>query len=206
MSSGRGSDLTLEPLAHMKGYRSRGLPHTCVGVPKEFGRPLEPPTHWEGRPRGRPRGRVTQRRLLACLQDKQAAAVQSCPDEAHNQALRRAHTARNAQPLRFPLEVGIPSRAADELRCCLPRPRLTGGSVHGLVSRTRTAQSVGRRSSTPPRTCRSTAPMSFAPSIASARCRQLPHDECQRVDDLVPVDLGSAHGGRAPAGTARGSS
>ena len=30
---------------------------------------LEPPTHWEGSPRGR----VTQRRLLACLQDKQAS-------------------------------------------------------------------------------------------------------------------------------------
>jgi hypothetical protein len=45
------------------------LPRTCVGALKELGRPLEPPTHWEGSPRGR----VTQRRLLACLQDKQAS-------------------------------------------------------------------------------------------------------------------------------------
>ena len=59
----------------------------------------------------------------------------------------------------------------------------TGGSVHGLVSRTRPAQGVGRRSSTRPRTCRSTAPLSFAPSIASARCRQLPQDPRQRVDE-----------------------
>ena len=94
--------------------------HTCVGAPKEFGGALEPPTPLGGQPE-RPGDAKT---AAACLQDKQAAAVRSCPDEAHNQALRRAHTARNAQPLRFPLEVGIPSRAADELRCCLPRPRV----------------------------------------------------------------------------------
>ena len=92
--------------------------------------------HLRGRPKGvqrapraaHPLGGQPERpgdakTAAACLQDKQAAAVRSCPDEAHNQALRRAHTVRNAQPLRFPLEVGIPGRAADELRCCLPRPR-----------------------------------------------------------------------------------
>ena len=72
---------------------------------------------------GQPERPSDAKTAAACLQDKQAAAVRSCPDEAHNQALRRAHTVRNAQPLRFPLEVGIPGRAADELRCCLPRPR-----------------------------------------------------------------------------------
>ena len=125
----------------------------------------------------------------------------------HNQALRRAHTVRNAQPLRFPLEVGIPGRAADELRCCLPRAHaFPGGSVHGLVSRTRPAQGVGRRRSTRPRTCRCTAPLSFAPSIASDRCSAAPPRStpaCRRKGCQWSL---AAHSADVPAaGTARGS-
>jgi hypothetical protein len=85
------------------GSRSRGCRTPINGVRG----PLEPPTHWEGSPRGR----VTQTRLLACLQDKQAVALRSYPDEAHNQALR-LHTMRNAQPFRHLHEHGVDSAAA----------------------------------------------------------------------------------------------
>ena len=60
---------------------------------------------------GQPERPGDAKTATACLQDKQAVALRSCPDEAHNQALW-LHTMRNAQPFRHLHEHGVDSAAA----------------------------------------------------------------------------------------------